>query len=168
MIPQIGIESAPADLATWSLVSFVRQKLSVGVREVVFTIQNAHMSASGGTLLTVLSAGEKYSMKPIRESMTAYALSPVPGPKIKRPKTFAEKVFGIRAVPDLGTVGIALAANTDRSQVHRSWGILGGGAMYGSKFAFNEYMKYRNAFMAAAARFALIFAIVAISVPPIR
>src|SRR4051812_3171553 len=39
MIPQIGIESAPADLATWSLASFIRQKLSVGVREVIFTMQ---------------------------------------------------------------------------------------------------------------------------------
>jgi hypothetical protein len=168
MIPQIGVESAPADLATWSLASFIRQKLSVSVREVVLTIQDINFAVSGGTSLTVLSAAEHYSIKQIRESMAAYALPPMLGPNVKRSKTFVEKVFGIRTLPDLGTVGTAFSANADRSQVYRSWRLLGGEAMYGPKFAFNEYMKYRNIFIAAAMRFALVFAVVAIVVPPIR
>jgi short subunit dehydrogenase-like uncharacterized protein len=38
MIPQIGIESAPADLVTWSLVSMIREKFSAPTGEVIVSI----------------------------------------------------------------------------------------------------------------------------------
>jgi short subunit dehydrogenase-like uncharacterized protein len=38
MIPQIGIESAPADLVTWSLVSMIREKFSAPTAEVVVSV----------------------------------------------------------------------------------------------------------------------------------
>lgn len=37
MLPQCGLESAPSDLIAWSLVSFIREKLSVGVKNIVNT-----------------------------------------------------------------------------------------------------------------------------------
>jgi short subunit dehydrogenase-like uncharacterized protein len=37
MIPQNGIESAPPDLVTWSLVSLVRQELSAPVSSVILS-----------------------------------------------------------------------------------------------------------------------------------
>jgi len=38
MIPQIGLESAPADLITWMLVKMVREKFKVGTKEVVLSV----------------------------------------------------------------------------------------------------------------------------------
>lgn len=38
MVPQIGIESAPADLVTWSLVDMIRTKFSAPTAEVVLSV----------------------------------------------------------------------------------------------------------------------------------
>lgn len=38
MIPQIGIESAPADLMTWSLVSLLRKSLSTPTGKVIVSL----------------------------------------------------------------------------------------------------------------------------------
>jgi short subunit dehydrogenase-like uncharacterized protein len=38
MIPQIGIESAPSDLVTWSLVTMIREKFSAPTGEVILSV----------------------------------------------------------------------------------------------------------------------------------
>jgi short subunit dehydrogenase-like uncharacterized protein len=38
MIPQIGIESAPSDVLTWSLVSLIRSRLSVPTGQVIMSL----------------------------------------------------------------------------------------------------------------------------------
>jgi short subunit dehydrogenase-like uncharacterized protein len=38
LIPQIGIESAPADLVTWTLVNMIREKYSAPTAEVVVSL----------------------------------------------------------------------------------------------------------------------------------
>ena len=38
MIPQIGLDSAPADLVTWLLVSMIREKFSAPAREVTLSV----------------------------------------------------------------------------------------------------------------------------------
>jgi short subunit dehydrogenase-like uncharacterized protein len=40
MFPQIGIESAPPDLVTWSLASFIRTSFSSPIRDVTVSIHN--------------------------------------------------------------------------------------------------------------------------------
>lgn len=40
MIPEIGIESAPADLVSWSLASLIRNQLSVGTKEITMSIHD--------------------------------------------------------------------------------------------------------------------------------
>ena len=40
MFPQIGIESAPPDLVTWSLASFIRSEFSSPIRDVTVSIHN--------------------------------------------------------------------------------------------------------------------------------
>lgn len=40
MIPQIGLESAPSDLVTWSLVSLIRRELSAPTGEVVLSVHD--------------------------------------------------------------------------------------------------------------------------------
>lgn len=38
IIPEIGLESAPADVVTWALASLIREQLSVGTRETIMSI----------------------------------------------------------------------------------------------------------------------------------
>jgi short subunit dehydrogenase-like uncharacterized protein len=38
MIPQIGIESAPADLITWSVVQMIQERLGISTAEVVVSV----------------------------------------------------------------------------------------------------------------------------------
>ena len=38
IIPEIGLESAPADLVSWALASLIREQLSVGTREIIMSI----------------------------------------------------------------------------------------------------------------------------------
>jgi short subunit dehydrogenase-like uncharacterized protein len=38
MIPQIGIDSAPADLVTWKLVDMIRRKFSTPTAEVIVSV----------------------------------------------------------------------------------------------------------------------------------
>ncbi|AEO68830.1 uncharacterized protein THITE_2118548 [Thermothielavioides terrestris NRRL 8126] len=44
MFPQIGIESAPADLVTWSLATFIRSEFSSPIRDVTVSIHNLNNS----------------------------------------------------------------------------------------------------------------------------
>jgi len=39
MIPQCGIDSVPADIIAWILATYIRETLSVGVIEVVNSLQ---------------------------------------------------------------------------------------------------------------------------------
>jgi short subunit dehydrogenase-like uncharacterized protein len=38
MVPQIGVESGPPDLLTWSLVSLIRQKVSAPTANVILSV----------------------------------------------------------------------------------------------------------------------------------
>ncbi|KAL2258094.1 hypothetical protein VTK26DRAFT_8730 [Humicola hyalothermophila] len=40
LFPQIGVESAPADLVTWSLASFIRSEFSADTRDVTVSVHN--------------------------------------------------------------------------------------------------------------------------------
>jgi short subunit dehydrogenase-like uncharacterized protein len=40
MIPQIGIESAPSDLVTWSLVTLIRERFSAPAGEVILSVHD--------------------------------------------------------------------------------------------------------------------------------
>jgi short subunit dehydrogenase-like uncharacterized protein len=40
MIPQIAVDSAPADLVTWSLVDMIRERFSAPTAEVVVSLHD--------------------------------------------------------------------------------------------------------------------------------
>jgi hypothetical protein len=79
-------------------------------------------------------------------ALAPYALSPIPGPKVPDSTSWFTKIFGVRFVPDLGTLTTAMSGIIDTPTVQRSWGLLG----YGPKFRFGEYKRVRNAFQGAA------------------
>ncbi|KAK4973277.1 hypothetical protein LTR66_011207, partial [Elasticomyces elasticus] len=117
LIPQTGIESAPADLLTWALVSHIRQTLDLPTRRVTLTVHDMKAAPSGGTLATVLGLFDRYSAKQVADSMKPHAMDAVmdgvgEGQRGKsgarRRKGWVERVFGVRTVPGLGTLTTSL------------------------------------------------------------
>ena len=168
IIPEIGIESAPSDLLAFALVTLIREKLSVGTKEVIVSVHDLKGTPSGGTLATVLSSMDHYSLKEIRRSSGSWATSPIPGPKSQIPRSWVSKFLGIRSVQGLGTLTTSISAAADVAVVQRSWGLLDGGKLYGSKFQCNEYMRVRNSVIGIAIHFAFAFAGLALIFPPVR
>ncbi|TVY26953.1 putative trans-acting enoyl reductase, partial [Lachnellula hyalina] len=168
IIPQIGIESAPADLVTWTLASMIREKFSVPTAEVIVSVHEIKGKPSGGTLSTVFGLLDAYSLKEIAATSAPYALSPIPGPKTKSPTSWVTKVLGIREVSDLGILTSYLGAAADRPLVHRTWGLLGGPSFYGPNFRFSEYMKAQNYLLAIFIHFGLAVASCFVVIPWVR
>ena len=107
---------------------------------------------------------ENFSFKEIRDSLTPYALSPVPGPKIPDTISWTTKLLGIRSVKDLGILTTVLSATSDAAIVHRSWGLLG----YGPRFEYHEYMKARNYLTGILLHFAVILGSIVLAIPFLR
>ncbi|KAG0647549.1 trans-acting enoyl reductase [Hyphodiscus hymeniophilus] len=168
MIPQIGIESAPADLVTWSLVSMIREKFSAPTAEVTVSVHELSAKPSGGTLNTVLTLLDVYSFKQLGAANAPYALSPIPGPKTKSPKSLVTKLFGVRVVPDLGILTTSIGASADQPIIQRSWGLLGGNSFYGPNFQFAEYSKARNYLIAVMMHFGLMAGALLLAIPIFR
>lgn len=61
IIPEIGIESAPSDLLTWSLATLIRQKCGTGITSTNATVYEMNSRPSGGTLATILTTFDSYS-----------------------------------------------------------------------------------------------------------
>ncbi|KAI9712084.1 MAG: hypothetical protein M1820_001793 [Bogoriella megaspora] len=152
IIPQIGIESAPADLLAWMLVNHFRKTRQLPTAEVIFSIAKVVGAPSGGTLATVFSLVEHYPISHIVKSSKPYALSPVvPLKKTTKPQaktsfwtSFLQKLTGVRTVPRLGRLTTSVSGGTDRTIVYRSWGLDNAGTTYGPNFRFSPYMRARN------------------------
>jgi hypothetical protein len=123
---------------------------------------------SGGTLNTVFTLLDVYSIKQLGAASAPYALSPIPGPKIKNTKSWITKLFGVRVVPDLGILTTSIGASADQPIVQRSWGLLGGNSFYGPNFRFGEYSKARNYLVAVMIHFGLAIGALCLAVPIFR
>lgn len=106
---------------------------------------------SGGSLSTPYAVLKAYSIKDILAAGVPYALSPIPGPRIPDNTSWFTKIFGVRTVPDLGTLTTSMSGKLDTPIVHRSWGLLG----YGPNFRYGEYTKVRNPLQGIAIHFGL-------------
>ncbi|PFH56391.1 hypothetical protein XA68_16582 [Ophiocordyceps unilateralis] len=175
LVPCNGIESAAADLITWSLVSFVKSKLGVGVEDVVLSVYKSSIVPSGGTIATAMGIFDHYSLSELRATRKPYALSPVPHPNRARPiSSFLHQLFGIREVPDLGLQATSLQASVDAPVIERSWGLLSQipsrqAQFYGPKFNWGAYQKPRNWLHGVAMHWALMLgALLFALVPPVR
>ncbi|GAB7348833.1 hypothetical protein MBLNU459_g7542t1 [Dothideomycetes sp. NU459] len=170
IIPQIGVDSAPADLLAWSMVTHARRTLSAGVGELVYSLYELKGLPSGGTLATVLSLFESYTLKKIGEASKPWSLSPVAPPQFSplEGKSLYEKITGVRVVRDLGTLTTSLQGATDATVVGRSWGLFEGGQYYGRKFRFQPYMHARNVFTGALVHFAIVLGMASLLLAPAR
>ncbi len=168
IIPEIGIESAPSDLLAFALVTLIRTELAAGTKELIACIYNIKGAPSGGTLATVLSLMDHYTLRQIGHSSGSWATSPIPGPKSQSSSSLVSKLLGIRSVPGLGTLTTSISAAPNTAVVQRSWGLIDGGKLYGSRFQFHEYMRVRNSVVGIGLHVALAFAGLALMLPPVR
>ncbi|KAJ9137319.1 Trans-acting enoyl reductase [Pleurostoma richardsiae] len=175
MFPQIGIESAPPDLITWLLASRLRADLSAKTRDVTVSIHRLNAAPSGGTLATVLSVFDVFSLQEFKACRRPFALSPILNlePAVKKPSLLS-RLTGLRTVPNLGLLTTSIAGATDAPIVQRTWGLLSAipsrkSEFYGPNFSFEEYMKPRNWFQGIVMHWGLLFsAILLATVPPFR
>jgi hypothetical protein len=123
---------------------------------------------SGGTLNSIFSIFDVYSLKELRAANEPYALSPIPGPKTRDTVPWTTKVFGSRYIRDLGIQTTYIFAAADKPQVHRTWGLLGGPNNYGPNFDFNEYKKTQNYLSGMLNHFGLLFGSILVSIPFVR
>ncbi|RGP77745.1 hypothetical protein FLONG3_4134 [Fusarium longipes] len=150
LIPQAGIESAPADLSTWALAKKIRTELGSQTKDVTISIHDIKSSPSGGTLATALSIWDVFTLNEIKEASSPYAQSPKPHQHPTRPKSsILEMIFGVRSVPNLGLLTTSIAGSTDIAVVERTWGLLSETPsrkeeFYGPNFVWQERMKARN------------------------
>ena len=130
---------------------------------------------SGGTLATLLSIFNYFSLRELQAASQPYALSPVAHSKPVRPaKSFLSTLFGSRSIPDLGTVTTSIAASTDASLVERTWGLLSvtpsrKDEFYGPNFTFSEVFRARNWLHGFAVHWGLLLGSFFIAcIPPVR
>ncbi|KAF2156729.1 hypothetical protein K461DRAFT_249200 [Myriangium duriaei CBS 260.36] len=168
VIPQIGMDSAPADLLTWSLVTHLRRTVNEPTKDVNFTLHSIKSRPSGGTLASLLGLFDTYSLSDVGKSMKPWSLSPVaPGPSSSG-ASIAQSLTGVKVVRDLGTLTTSLQGAVDRTQVYRSWGLIDAGKFYGPAFRYHPFMTVRNVFVGFIVHSLLALGGLALLLPPVR
>ncbi|KAE9367343.1 hypothetical protein N431DRAFT_561351 [Stipitochalara longipes BDJ] len=168
MIPQIGLDSAPADLVTWTLVNMIRNRFSAPTAEAIVSMHEINAKPSGGTLNTIFTLMDTFSFKQLEAAHAPYSISPIPGPKTPNPNPLVTRIFGVRAVADLGILTTSLGRVSDTPIVERSWGLLGGAEFYGPNFHFSEFYKSRNYLTAIMTHFSILVGSLFIAIPFMR
>ncbi|EME45252.1 hypothetical protein DOTSEDRAFT_150189 [Dothistroma septosporum NZE10] len=168
LVPQNGVESAPTDLICWMLVTHIRQTLDKGTAELVDIIHDLNSAPSGGTLDTVLSLFETYSLSEVAKAMAPFSLCTVVPPKQNRKKPLLEVLTGIRTDEVLGTLTTSIQGPTDAPIINRTYGLIDGGKFYGPNFQLSTYMRVSSKFNGFLVHLALTFGFAALILPPLR
>ncbi|TVY75666.1 putative trans-acting enoyl reductase [Lachnellula suecica] len=138
LLSQIGAESGPYDLITFSAVSKLRTEASLKTKELIVSINESKLALSGGTLASFFNMYESIDQKTMTASLQPWALSPISGRKAPN----AANTFGLRRDKTLGLLSASSPTERqDRALVHRSWALLDAGNLYGKNFFYNEYQK---------------------------
>jgi short subunit dehydrogenase-like uncharacterized protein len=98
--------------------------------------------------------------------MSPFSLSASAPPKNIPSQPILEKVFGVRAIRDLGTVTTSPSAIADITIVHRSSSLMP--ELYGPQFFFHQYLSVRNAMIGLALHFGFMIGISLLALPPVR
>ncbi|CAI7633225.1 unnamed protein product [Penicillium glandicola] len=167
IIPCNGVESVPADILAWSLVKRVREDFSSSTRQIDSTIKEMKTSGpSGGTMSTILTTFEGFSMSDLSKSMSPFSLAASPPPKSIPGESILEKVFGVRSISDLGTVTTSPTGICDMTIVHRSSSLMP--ELYGPHFFFRQFLSVRNTLIGVAVHIGFLVVVSLLALPPVR
>ena len=168
MIPQNGVESAPPDLICWMLSSHVRKTLNARIAEAIVTVHELKGSPSGGTLATVLSLFDTYSLAQVSKTLRPWSLCAIGPPTSRNRRPGSEKLLGLRKDRNLGVLTDSISGATDLVIINRSRSLIENGSFYGSKFHPRAYMTAKSALGAFAWHVAVVVGTVAIVLSPVR
>lgn len=98
--------------------------------------------------------------------MTPFALSASAPPKKIPSDTILEKVFGVRAIRDLGTVTTSPSAIADITIVHRSSSLMS--EFYGQQFTFRQFLSVRNVLIGVAVHIGFAVGLALLLLSPVR
>ncbi|KAH8889296.1 hypothetical protein GQ53DRAFT_223077 [Thozetella sp. PMI_491] len=174
MFPQIGIESAPPDLVTWSLAAANQSEFKSQTRDVTVAVRISSLP-SGGTLATALSVLENFTLKDFIACRQPFALSPIPNsnPAQRAKPSLLTRLMGVVRMPTLGLLTTSIAGATDAPIIERTWGLLATmptakSQFYGPNFSFKEYMKARSWLAGVGIHYFLVLFALVITTPPLR
>lgn len=128
------------------------------------------MLPSGGTVSTLFSLLESYSLPFVLKSMRPFALSPTP----KKDGKSLPPLNPIRLLTGLWKFGghknliETPLTRADGSQVGRSWGLHQGGRLYGPNFRFGGFLQMKNFLAGIFGYYFLLLVQLAIALPPLR
>jgi hypothetical protein len=173
LIPQCGVDSVPADITAYVLAQYLRKQHSAPTANVLNCLYRLDSMASGGTLLTMVTLFEQYSIKQIQERISPFSISPLKPSPQARPvrKSLLTKLFGITHHKLYGTMTSWWQSAPDTSIVYRSWGLLEQAKSplsYGPHFTFSEWMRARNPVTGILMHFALLIGSLSMLLPPFR
>lgn len=115
---------------------------------------------------TVLTIFDGFSTSELSKAMTPFSLTASPPPKNIPGESILEKVFGVRSIPDLGTVTTSPSGVCDMSIVHRSSSLMP--ELYGQNFFFRQFLSVRNALIGVAIHVGFLVVVSLLALPPVR
>jgi hypothetical protein len=108
-------------------------------------------SPSGGTLATVFTLFDNFTIEEVVESHRPFALSPISHDSPTAvARSWLSEMTGVIRHPNLGLLTSSLAGRTDAAIVERTWGLLYAipsrreKEFYGPNFTYREYMRARS------------------------
>lgn len=134
--------------------------------EQTLTVQHRTSGASGGTLSTILTILESLPLSELRHIGNPYALSALPAPTDVPSESIFSRLFGVRSVPDLGTLTTCPSGTADVTIMHRSSSLMP--EFYGRRYFARQFLRVRNAFRGIAFHFLFTTGIALLMLPPVR
>ncbi|KAJ5785379.1 uncharacterized protein N7503_010591 [Penicillium pulvis] len=167
IIPSAGMESVPADILAWALVKRVREDLGSQTRGIESCIKDIKSSgASGGTLNTILSIFDWLPISELLKSIGPFSLTGSGPLKHVPSDSIITKLFGLRSVPDLGTLTTSPNGMADMAIVYRSSTLMP--EFYGNRFVFHQMLYVRNALLGVAMHIGFNLFLALLMFPPVR
>ncbi|KAJ4354131.1 uncharacterized protein N0V89_005864 [Didymosphaeria variabile] len=162
LITQCAMDSAPADLAAYALVRFLRENCVAETKEVVHSIQEWRNGMSGGTLHSLIGVAGSYPFTHLKESIKPLALCLDGVHPKNRPRAFGWS--GTKRQDDVGLLTDSVIGIPDAGLVYRSWSLMD----YGEGFSYFTGMKAANRVSGFFWHAGLIASLPMLLVSPIR
>ena len=155
VIPECGVESAPSDLLAYSLATYIRTSFSAPTKSVTACLHDMNAGLSGGTALTILTVLDTFSISEIMSAMKPYSLASKKPAAASPSPPLLTRLFGVRKIPELGTLTTAVAGTANALIVQRTWSLMDDGDFYGQTFSYEELMRVSSTIKGVAAHLAI-------------
>ncbi|OBT91941.1 hypothetical protein VE01_09892 [Pseudogymnoascus verrucosus] len=172
IIPSCGFDSVPADISAFTVVNYIRTKLSSPTARVDYSVHEIKGGISGGTVNSAIRMFDQYSLSQLLKLLAPFSLSPR-HPKRSHPQkklSLLSQIFGLRKMPRLGWMGVNPQGLVDKCYINRSWGLAADSETetYGENFDYHAWMRVPGPVSAVIWHFTMLTAMFLFCIPPFR